>query len=752
MSSTYQILGRPLPRVDVLDKVTGKAIYTADISFPGMLHLKVLRSSLPHARILAIHTEKAKVYPGVVVVLTSRDIPGTNRTGPNVKDQPALCEDKVRRVGDAVALVAAETPDIAAEALALIDVDYEELPGIFSFDEALEPEAVKIYDAGNLLCDRALRKGDSDQALKNADVVITNTYRTQMTEHAYMEPEAGVAVCEAGKVTVWMPSKYAHSDQRQIAALLGLPGDKVRLILPTIGGGFGDKDCLNPGYYAALVSAKTGRPAKMVHDREESFVTSNKRHPFVIDYTTGATRDGRIVAAKVDIRADTGAYTSYGVMTLMRALIHAAGPYDIANVYVRARAAFTNNPIAGAMRGFGVPQVAVAHESQLDLLAEALKLDPFEVRLKNGLKTGSCTATGQRLDNSVGLAETLCAVRDEIAKRKVPPSSGSKKYGWGIASMFYGIGKTAGPNPGCARMVAEDSGEFALYVGCGDGGQGVQATMIQIAAETLQTTPDKIHAILGDTDRCADAGPSSASRVTYVVGRAVQLTAERLRESLTQAAAALLETNMQQIVLEHGAFHRSDCPQRRLYLPEVVCYMKERGISTVAEASFNPATTALDAATGQGIPYATYAFATQAALVEANLETGKVEVLSIVASHDVGRAVNPINAAAQIHGGVSMGVGYGLTEEVVVKNGAICNPQFADYIVPTAMDMPEITTMLVESEEPTGPFGAKGLGEPALLPTAPAILNAVAAATGVHAKETPIRCGTLLDLLNKKNY
>jgi CO/xanthine dehydrogenase Mo-binding subunit len=660
-----------------------------------------------------------------------------------------LCDDKVRYIGDPVALVAAETPEAAEEAVSLIRVDYKDLPGIFSAEEALAAGAVKIHESGNVLLERVLAKGDPDQALKEADVVITHTYRTQMVEHAYLEPEAGVGAYENGKVTLWMPSKHAHFDHHEIAAVIGLPREKVRVILTTIGGSFGDKQCLSAGYYAALASLKTGRPSKMVYGREESFVASTKRHPFVIHYTTGATQDGRMIAAKVEIIADTGSYSSYGPSILVRSLVHAAGPYEIPNIYVRARAVYTNNPVAGAMRGFGVPQVVVAHESQVDTLAEALKMDPFEIRLKNAVKPGSRTATGHGLKASVGFSETIQKVRQEITSRGVPVSFGSKRYAWGVASMYYGIGNTGIPNRGVARIEAKDSGEFTLYLGCGDMGQGSATTMTQIAAEVLGSTAEKIGLVLGDTDLCPDSGTSTASRVTYIVGRSVQLASQSLRELLCESAASVLEAPKEDVLLDQGFLYSSESPGRRISVPEVVQRLKRDGRSPVREGVFNPETTSLDMKTAQGNPYGTYAFATQGALVSVDRETGETEVLDIVACHDVGKVVNPINVSAQIEGGVSMGLGYGLMEEVLVREGAIQNPRFSEYFVPTSLDLPDVTSLLVESEEPTGPFGAKGVGEPALLPTAPAILNAIAVATGVRVREIPVTPEKLWRLLRE---
>ena len=745
---SYRIIGQSILRLDAPIKLKGSALYAGDISFPGMLHLKVFRSDRPHARILRIHTEKAEALPGVVAVFTHKDIPGTNRIGPHIKDEPVLCNDKVRYVGDPVALVAAETLEVAKEAVSLIRVDYEDLPGLFSPEDALVPGAVQIHEKGNLLFERILLKGDPDQGLKNSDVVITNTYQTTMVEHAYLEPEAGVANLEEGKLIVCIPSRYPHYDQREMSGVLGLAPAKVRVICTQIGGGFGDKSSLSAGYYAALASFKTKRPSKLVYTREESFLASTKRHPLTIHYTSGATRDGRIMAVKVEIVADTGAYSSYVVPVLFKSLIHAAGPYEIPNIYVRARVVYTNNPIAGSMRGFGVPQVAIAHESQIDILAETLRIDPFEIRLKNGLRTGSVTATGQQLDHSVGLLETIEKVKAEIAKRGIPESSGPKRYGWGVGSMIYGIGAMKGSNPGVARIEADDSGTFLIYQGCTDVGQGSFTALAQIAAEVLQCNVDKIQMSAVDTDHCPDSDITAASRVTYVEGRAVQIAAQKLKGLLYEFAADMIET-AEDLNFDNGFLYSPEAPHRRVSVAEVVKGMKGKGIPPVGEGRFDPKVVPLDPNTSQGSPYSTYAFATQGALVSVDVESGETEVLCVVASHDVGKAVNPANITGQIEGSISMGLGYALTEEILLEKGVIQNPSFSEYFMPTALDIPEITSSLVECEEPLGPFGAKGVGEPALIPTAPAILNAIHAATGVRPKELPATSEKLWYLLKR---
>jgi CO/xanthine dehydrogenase Mo-binding subunit len=742
-----EMIGRSVARVDALDKLTGKALYTGDVSFPGMLHLKILRSNRPHAKILQIRSDEAERHPGVVAVLTYKDIPGTNKIGFAQKDQPVLGDEKVRFIGDPVALVAAETPGAAEEAISLIRVDYEDLPGVFNPEEALLPDSVKIHETGNLLQERTLIKGDAEQALNNAEIVVTNTYRTQMVEHAYLEPEAGVASYEEGKLTIWMPSKYSHADRSELAAVLGLPLSEVRIINATIGGYFGDKTSLSPGYYAALATLKTKRPSKMVYSREESFFATRKRHPFIIHYTTGATKEGLLLAVKVEITADTGAYSASGPTVLLKSLVHAAGPYEIPSVFVREKFVYTNNPVGGSMRGLGVPQVAIAHESQMDILAKMLHMDPFEIRLKNGLKPGSLTATSQRLGESVGLAETIKKVRDEISRKGTPRSSGSKSYAWGIGSMIYGIGLTGRSNPSATRIEADDSGRFTLYLGIGDGGQGSSTVLTQIAAEVLQCQAEEIQLVAGDTDCCPDSGITAGSRVTYIIGRSVQIAAQKLMELLQGVAASIMEINPEELRFKNGFFYSRKLLPRGVSVAQAVRRLREQGGAPVGEGFFEPQLKALDPKTTQGEPMATYAFATQAALVSLDLDSGEVEVLCVVACHDVGRAINPSAVTGQIEGSISMGLGYSLMEEVVLERGIIRNPRFSQYFLPTSLDMPEIASHLVETVEPSGPFGAKGVAEPALIPTAPAILNAIYAAAGIRVKDLPAKPEALWALL-----
>lgn len=415
MSDLFRVVGQSVRKKDAEEKVLGKSKFGADIKMPGMLHAKVLRSDYAHALIKNIDTSAAEAMPGVASVITFKDIAGTNRFGIIVKDEPALAEDKVRCFGDAVAAVAAETEEIALAALECIKVDYEELPAVFSMEEAMEEDAPKVHQNNILTADR-IRKGNAEEALAECDLVISHTYTTQMIEHSYIEPEAGIAYMDGNVVVLKVATQNAHYDRKDVAANLALPLNRVRIVQATTGGGFGGKLDISVQIHIALLAMKTGKPVRMVYDREESFRASSKRHPFIIEYTTGATKEGFIRAVKVKLICDTGAYASYGPATAKRALVHATGPYEVPHVSIDSFCVYTNNPRAGAMRGFGVPQVAFAHESQMDELARRARISPIEVRQKNALKIGSITATGQELKGSVGLVETLNEVDKSLSQ------------------------------------------------------------------------------------------------------------------------------------------------------------------------------------------------------------------------------------------------------------------------------------------------------------------------------------------------
>ena len=731
--SGAHVLGTTISRIEARDKVTGRAVYAADRKDAGMLYVKVVRSEVPHAEIKGLNLAEARAVPGVFGVWTADNLPGTKNTGPRVKDEFVLCSHKILKVGDPIVLIAAESERAARLAAKAVKIQYHVLSPVLDPEQSLEAGAPQIHPSEpNLVFERRLVRGDVEKALASSACVIENTYETQMVEHAYLEPEAGFARWDGPMLVVELPTKHAHFEQNELAKVLDLPPERVRVICTTIGGYFGDKQCLSPGYYSAIVTKLTGRPARMVYSRKESFIASTKRHPYTIRMITGADEEGHLTAVKVEITGDTGAYASYGPSVMFRSVMHATGPYEVPNVSVRGRLGRTNNPTAGAMRGFGVPQLVLAYETQMDLLAQAVGKSPEEIRRLNFLKPGGTSASGQQLSPSVGI--TVCL--DEVIRQRDRLSSHPREAdpqfltAWGLAAMHYGLGLTGLPNPGVAIMQASPREKVQLRVGTGDGGQGAATTLVQIAAETLGIDCSDIHPIMADTLHTPDSGTATASRITYVVGRAV---VEACRELILVVGTKLSRKWGIQPRFNQGHFSAEG---KYLTFQEAVDFALDAPVEVRGE--FDPPTTKPDPETGQGSPYASYAFAVQAAQVAVDKETGRVTVLRIIAAHDVGKVVNPGNAEGQVHGGVIMGLGFGLLEEVVLHQGRIVNPGFRAYLIPSFVETPEIMTILVEFPEPTGPFGAKGIGEPALLPTAPAIHNAVARAVGKHIKRLPI--------------
>jgi nicotinate dehydrogenase large molybdopterin subunit len=727
-------IGVSIPKVDALDKVLGAARYGADVSSAGALSLKAVRSTRAHARILSLDAREALKVTGVERVFTARDIPGENLTGIINKDQPVLAPGRVRYVGEAVALVAATTLEAAEEGARRVVVEYEDLPAITRPEEALQPGVPLIHEKGNLLFEMNVLKGNVQAGFREAEAVVEKTYTTTWVEHAYLEPDAGLAHCdEEGRITVICPTQNAHYDQKDVASVLGLPVGQVRIIQSATGGGFGGRLDITVQCLLALAVFHLKRPVRIVYPREEVFLATAKRHPLRIHYRSGARKDGTLTAVEVDILGDTGAYASYGVAVGMRVAIHATGPYQVPNVKVRSRMVYTNNPWSGAMRGFGVPQTAFAHESQMDLLAQALKMDPVEIRLRNALQAGSETATGHKLTASVGIGETLRKVKEWRNLQTFSPTDPQRPYirrGIGVGSMWYGIGNTGVSNPSTAQVEIDPHGQVRLFTGAADIGQGSDTVLLQIASQALGIPLSEIHLIRADTARTTDAGAASASRQTYISGNALLNAVRRLEEEALREARWLLQAEENDLYVEGGRIKSKTSAETSLPLREVArrCERILRG-----EGAFDPTTTKLHPKTGQGIPYATYAFATHLAEVEVDTETGKVQVCQVVASHDVGRAIHPQNIIGQITGGVTMGVGFALMEEYIPGK----SDSFVNYLIPTLKDAPEVIPILVEDPEPTGPFGAKGVGEPALIPTAPAILNAIADAVGERIYELP---------------
>ncbi|WP_269932668.1 molybdopterin-dependent oxidoreductase [Aminobacter sp. HY435] len=735
-------------RLDGLPKVTGAEKFGAD-SFPKeSLSVLVVRS--PHHR-AAFSFGDLKAYaantPGVAAVFTADDIPGVNRFGviPPFADQPALAEHETRFRGEAVALVACE--GWAATQLDLADFPVAWQP----LSAALEPEAAQAEQAallhagrpGNILVRGFVERGEPDRALEQAACVVTGHCDTAYVEHAYVEPEAGYAFVEHGILTIVACTQAPHMDLEDTAAILGLAPDKVRIVPAATGGGFGSKIDISLQPLIGLVALKTGRPAALAYTRAESMMSTTKRHPAAMTASIAADADGRVVAMVFDGAFNTGAYASFGPTVANRVPVHASGPYLTPNYRATARAIHTNGPVSGAFRGFGVPQATLMQETLFDELAERLGIDRLQLRLRNALRNGNETVTGQRLEAGVGIGACLEALSPPWARALADAeahnarASGVRR-GVGIASCWYGCGNTSLPNPSTIKLGLSRQGKVVLHQGAVDIGQGSNTVIAQIAADALGLPLGDIVLRSADTAITPDAGKTSASRQTYVSGKAAEKAARTLRDNILRFANA---SPAAQFHLESSVLTVWEGEVRRhIELDR----MAEDGDGLVfsAEESYDPPTAPLDAK-GQGTPYAVYGYGAQIAELEVDLKLGTVRLLKITAAHDVGKAINPLLAAGQIEGGIAQGIGMALMEEYIPGR----TENLHDYLIPTAGDVPPIETILVEVPDPEGPFGAKGLGEHVLIPTAPAILNAIRHATGVSVRKVPATPSRILAAL-----
>ncbi len=746
MENQYRSIGRNIERLGARERVRGAPIYSADIRLENPLVLKILRSGKAHAQIRSLNIEKALGIKGVVRVFTAADIPGENLMGIINRDHPLLATDKVRSATDPVALVAAQTEAAAEAALKAIEVAYKELPAVFDPEAAMDDGAPKIHENGNILLTRTVCKGNAETAFDGCVSIIEKVYQTSMIEHNYLEPDAGAGfVDEDGTLVIYASTQNPHYDHKEVVSLLGVEDHQVRIIQAATGGGFGSKLDLNVQGFLALALFHLKQPVRCVYSREEAYLATAKRHPLTIKMKTGADTDGRVKAMKATIICDTGAYGSYGIAVASRAAVHATGPYEIENVDIKSHCVYTNKPFCGAMRGFGTPQIAFAHESQMDLHAAALGLDPIEIRLRNALSKGSVTATGQVLSASVGIGDCLAALKPHYAKAAShwlnEKNDAYQLKGIGVGAMWYGIGNTGTKNPSSARVEMDGNGGITLYTGAADIGQGSSTVLSQIAAETLGVAPETVQLVTADTGRTPNAGATSASRQTYISGNAVKIAVEKLVDALKSEASRALGAEKTSLTVDAGEVKGSADPQLKITYGQLARRISSRAESLVFEGHFDPETVPLDPRTGQGVPYTTYAFACQLALVVADALTGEVTVERIVAAHDVGKAIHPESVIGQICGGVAMGLGFALMEEFEPGKTA----SMKDYHIPTCADMPEIIPIIVESPEPSGPFGAKGVGEPALIPTAPAILNGLADAFGERIYNLPANLERVLE-------
>ena len=741
-----RVVGRPHIRPDAVDKVTGRAIYTDDLHFEGMLFARVRRAEVPHGILRRLDVSRARAFPGVLAVLTAEDIPGAKRHGIFVDDWPIMVAvgGRVRYVGDALAIVAAETAEIAAAAAARIEAEIEPLPVVSDPVQALQPDAPQLHSGGNLLKHIKVRKGNVEAGFAEADIVLEHTFITPHYDHAFLEPESSVAVpLEDGRMAVYVGSQIPYDDRRQVAAALGWPEERVHIVGQTMGGGFGGKEDIAGQIHAALLAHATGRPVKLTYDRRESLIAHPKRHATQIRVRLGARRDGRLVAVQTELYGDTGAYASLGEKVMTRATTHSAGPYEIPHVKSDCYAVYTNNPPAGAFRGFGVTQSAFAIESMMDMLAERLGMDPVALRRKNALRVGAATSTGQVLRESVGLLE--CMDKVEAAMRglsgeadpfRAQPVAGAshKVRAWGFAAAFKNTGLGGGaPDQATAEVELLPEGRFEVRISSAELGQGLVSVLQIVAAEELGVSPERVGVLVMDTDRTPDGGPTTASRQTFVSGNAARMAAQVLRDALRVTLAERYDCPPDQLDFdESGAVLCG----RTLSWPQVAAEMHASGREPRIRYTYHaPETRPLGEG---GDMHFAYAFAAQAAQVEVDTRTGEVRVLRIIAANDVGAMINPLTLKGQVEGGVVMGMGTALTEHFVIEEGRVITDRLARYRIPSIEQVPEIIAIMVEHPVEAGPFGGKGVGEIVSVPTAPAITNAIYHAVGVRIDRLPV--------------
>jgi len=732
-------VGLRLPRLDGAIKISGAEIFGADAWPTDALLARAIRSPHHHARFFLGDIEAfQRAHAGVAAVFTAEDVPGENRFGVirPFADQPVLAEGVVRFRGEAVALVVGEEGAMRALDLSFFPVTWDILPALTALDEATAPDAAPIHPLrpGNVLTGGRVVRGDVETGLATADVSVEGEFETAFVEHAYIEPEAGFARRVADRIEIQACTQAPYMDRDDIAKILGIAPQRVRIIPTAVGGGFGSKLDLSVQPFIALAAWLLGRPVRMVYSRTESIMSTTKRHPAAIRAKIGATRDGRLTAMDFVADFNTGAYASWGPTVANRVPVHASGPYRMPHYRARTRAIHTHLVPAGAFRGFGVPQSAIAQEQLLDELAIKLDLDPLEFRILNALEAGDATVTGQVFKEGVGFKACLEALRPgwrkarEAARVFNAAAKGPLRRGVGVAGMWYGCGNTSLPNPSTMRLGLKPDGRLTLFQGAVDIGQGSNTVIPQICADAIGAPLALFDLASADTDTTPDCGKTSASRQTFVSGNAAFLAGQAMRRTILRLAnvgeEAAIRFEAGFVVIEGAG------GERRVNLSALS--LNASGFVAEVQETFDPPTTPLDE-DGQGEPYAVFGYGAHLAAVEVDVELGRVKVLRLICSHDVGRAINPTLVEGQIQGGAAQGLGMALMEEFVPGKGE----NLHDYLIPSIGDMPPVESILIEDPSSIGPFGAKGIGEQALIPTAPAILNAIRHATGVRVKHTP---------------
>ena len=739
-------IGQSVQRVDAFSKVTGQAHYPGDINRPEQAYMKILFANRPHAIIRHIDTSLAEALPGVLAVLTAKDVP-VNEYGLIMPDQPVLCgpgstkpyAERVRFVGDQIALIIAETEEIAAQARDLIKVDFEDLPVVTDVLQARQTDAVLLHPDrdSNIFCHYRIRSGDSEAAFAQADVIVEGEYHTPAQEHAYLQPEAGISyIDEQGRVTVEVAGQWTHEDQEQIAHSLGLPLEQVRVIYPAIGGAFGGREDMSVQIVLGLAAYRLhqrgiDRPVKIIWSREESIIGHHKRHPYILKTRWGATNAGKVIAAEVEVIADGGAYAYTSTKVLGNATLMCTGPYEIPNVKVDSYAVYTNHVPGGAFRGFGGPQGAFAAETQMNRLAEKLAMDPVEIRLLNVLREGSLLSVGTPLPKGVSLPEVVAECARTSGWREASPAGWTRpakksglfdlsasqshlKRGVGFACAYKNVGFSFGAPENCWAIIElygkTDIEKVILKHAGAEVGQGSHTAFCQMTADAVGVPLEKVVLIASDTATSKNSGSVSASRMTFMAGNAIR------------GAANL-------------ALERWQAEDR----PAIGTYQYRP-----------PATTPFAPETGKCEPNFSYGYVAQAVLVEVDTETGHVHLIDVVSTNDVGKAINPQQVQGQIEGAVVQAAGYAILENFVQKGGYVQTQHLSTYLIPTVLDVPDrVQSQILELADPRGPWGARGMAEMPFMPLAPAVIDAVHDATGVWIYEFPLTPERILRALGR---
>ncbi len=750
---------KAVPTAGVELKVTGSCEFTSDINLPGMLVARALYPEFPRARINILDTSAAEALTGVGAVVTYHDLPDKTHYGILIKDQQIFAMDEVFYIGDIVALVAAETKEIAEQAVNLIKVEYEPVQGVYDPIQAFESKGILARNdiESNILSHESVTHGDIKRGLEDADCVIKRNYQTQCIEALFLETESVVANWDGQNLLMYISGQDPHGDRNQVAEALGLPINRVRVIYPYVGGGFGGKEEMHVQIQTAVLAMKAKRPVKFVRTRQESLFTHQKRGAIHIRLETGAKKDGTLTAIRAKIIGDSGPYANIFPAVIGGTAELISGPYKIPHAQIDAYAVATNNLIAGGMRGFGTPEVAWAFEQNIDLLAEELGLDPVEFRLKNGMEKGTLMPSGAFIYDEIGLKETIQAAvqaanwseREQWLEREPAPNL---RRGIGLATIWHGMGMGKGvvDHSGVTVEMTPD-GSVILYTGSAELGQGAITAQKMIISEDLGVPIDQIKVIMADTDTVPAAGTTSASRSTYMMGNAILRATKQIKDNLAELATKLLEAAPDELVYQDNKVWAKDNPEHQIDLPSLAAQAWWQNIQLRVEGfteMWHPPEPKYKLNFSHA--HSIFAYATHIAQVLVDIGTGQIKVEKIWAAHDVGKAINVQAIEGQIDGGVAQGIGYALTEELQQRDGFLLNDSLSTYIAPISVDIPEIVPIIVEVPQPSAPNGAIGIGEPTLVPVAPAIANAVADASGIRMTRIPMTPERVLKEINKQ--